>query len=129
VQEIFAPDFYSHPLRQVGFEPIRTAWRTITGRFPDLRVTPVRMIATGDRVAVWSTIENVPGEPEMMELIRVADGQIAELWGLSSLTWRSRSGELRPGGRPALEVSDESFTAGTPAGDVQRPVAHLLTAR
>jgi predicted ester cyclase len=89
VPEIFARDFYSHPLRQVGFEPIRAAWRTIFERFPELRVTPQRMIATGDQVAVWSTIENVPGEPEMMELIRVADGRIAELWGLSSLAWRS----------------------------------------
>lgn len=90
VAEVFAPDFYSYPLRQTGIEPIRAAWRTIFERCPDLRVTPQRMIAVGDRVAVWSTIENTPGggDAEMMELIRVADGRIAELWGLSSLTWK-----------------------------------------
>nr|WP_296074736.1 nuclear transport factor 2 family protein [uncultured Actinoplanes sp.] len=89
VEDIFAPDFYSHPLRQSGVEPIRSAWRTIAERFPRLRVTPHRMIAAGDRVAVWSAIENVPGEPEMMELIRVDKGRIVELWGLSNLSWRS----------------------------------------
>ena len=86
--EIFAPDFYSHPLRQTGVGPIRAAWKTIFETFPDFRVTPRRMFATGDRVAVWSVIENVPGEPELMELIRVADGRIAELWGLSSVSLR-----------------------------------------
>ncbi|MFI5895120.1 ester cyclase [Actinoplanes sp. NPDC051513] len=86
--EIFAADFYSHPLRQRGVEPIRAAWKTIFETFPELRVTPRRMIAAGDRVAVWSVIENVPGEPELMELIRVADDRIAELWGLSSTNLR-----------------------------------------
>jgi hypothetical protein len=38
-------------------------------------------------------IENTPGggDAEMMELVRVADGRVAELWGLSSLTWRPGS--------------------------------------
>ncbi|WP_433360852.1 ester cyclase [Actinoplanes sp. CA-142083] len=86
--EIFAADFYSHPLQQRGVEPIRAAWKAIFETFPDIRVTPRRMIASADRVAVWSAIENVPGEPELMELIRVADGRVAELWGLSSLSLR-----------------------------------------
>src|SRR5690349_18426160 len=54
--EIFAPDFCSHPLRQRGVDPIRAAWRTIFDNFPDFRVTPQRMFASGDRVAVWSVI-------------------------------------------------------------------------
>jgi ketosteroid isomerase-like protein len=94
VDEIFAPDFYSHPLRQSGVEPVRAAWRAIRGRFPEFRVVPERMIVSGDRVAVWATIHNVPptpagDPPQMMELVRVADGRVAELWGLSSFGWRS----------------------------------------
>ena len=43
------------------------------------------MISDGDRVAVWSRIENVPGDPELMEIIRVADGRIAEVWALGTI--------------------------------------------
>ena len=94
VPDIFAPDFYSHPLNQTGIEPIRTAWRMLLDRFPGLRVVPQEMIAAGDRVAVWATIDTVPGAsaddpPKMMELIRVADGRVAEVWGVSTLQWRS----------------------------------------
>lgn len=88
VPEIFAPDFHSHPLGRTGVEPIRAAWQMIFERYPDARVVPQRMIASGDRVAVWSKIENAPGEPELMELIRVADGRIAELWGLTNASLR-----------------------------------------
>jgi hypothetical protein len=43
------------------------------------------MITDGDRVAVWSKIENMPGTPELMELIRVADGRIAEVWAFGTI--------------------------------------------
>jgi predicted SnoaL-like aldol condensation-catalyzing enzyme len=89
VPEIFAPDFYSNPMRRSGVEPVLAAWRTITDRFPALRVTPVEMISDGDRVAVWSRVEHGPGEPAtMMEMIRVAGGRVAEIWGVSTLKWR-----------------------------------------
>lgn len=88
VREIFAPDFYSHPLQETGVETVLKNWRTAFGLFPEMRLTPQRMIVQGDRVAVWSKIENVTGQPELMELIRVADGRVAELWGLSNLAWR-----------------------------------------
>ena len=81
-EEIFAPDFRSHPLGTTGVGPIRDSWRRMFEQFPGLRVAPQRMIADGDRVAVWSTIENMPGTPQIMELIRVADGKVAEVWAL-----------------------------------------------
>jgi predicted SnoaL-like aldol condensation-catalyzing enzyme len=81
-EEIFAPDFHSHPLGTTGTEPIRDRWKQLFASFPDLRVIPQRMISDGDRVALWSKIENAPGYTEMMELIRVADGRIAELWAV-----------------------------------------------
>ena len=83
---IFAADFYSHPMRTTGLEPIREAWRTIMQLYPGLRVEPVEIIATGDRVAVWARVHHGQGEPAtMMELIRVADDRVAEVWGLSTL--------------------------------------------
>lgn len=89
IDEIFAPDFHSHPMGTTGIEHVRSAWRQIMERHPDLRVEPVEMIADGDRVAIWSRTHTGTGEPgTLMELIRVADDRVAELWGLSSRKWR-----------------------------------------
>jgi predicted SnoaL-like aldol condensation-catalyzing enzyme len=85
IDEIFAPGFRSHPMGTTGRDPIRRAWRQIMERYPDLRLEPLEMITDGDRVAVWTRI--FPGPATMMELIRVTDGQIAELWGVSNLKW------------------------------------------
>jgi ketosteroid isomerase-like protein len=83
--DIFTEDFRSHPLGTTGVEPIRDAWRDMFTRFPGLRVVPQRMISDGDRVAVWSIVENMPGRPELMELIRVAHGKVAEVWALGTI--------------------------------------------
>jgi predicted SnoaL-like aldol condensation-catalyzing enzyme len=89
IDEIFAPDFRSHPMGTTGVEAIRSGWRQVMALHPDLRVEPIEMITNGDRVAVWSRVHTGTGEPAtLMELIRVADGRIAELWGLSSRSWR-----------------------------------------
>ncbi|MEV6846457.1 GNAT family N-acetyltransferase [Actinoplanes sp. NPDC051411] len=82
---VFTADFRSHPLGTTGIPPIRDSWRAMFTRFPGLRVVPQRMISDGDRVAVWSKIENMPGTPELMELIRVRDGRVAELWALGTI--------------------------------------------
>jgi predicted SnoaL-like aldol condensation-catalyzing enzyme len=82
---VFTADFRSHPLGTTGIPPIRDSWREMFTRFPGLRVVPQRMFSDGDRVAVWSKIENMPGTPELMELIRVADGKVAEVWALGTI--------------------------------------------
>ncbi|MFF5293160.1 ester cyclase [Paractinoplanes globisporus] len=88
IDEIFAADFRSHPMGTTGRDPIRRAWRQVTERFPDLRIEPLEVITDGDRAAAWTRIHG-PAEPAtIMELVRVADGRIAELWGLSNLNWR-----------------------------------------
>jgi ribosomal protein S18 acetylase RimI-like enzyme/ketosteroid isomerase-like protein len=83
--EIFTEDFRSHPLGTTGVAAIRESWREMFARYPGLKVVPQRMLSDGDRVAVWSKIENMPGTPELMELIRVQDGRVAELWGLGTI--------------------------------------------
>jgi predicted SnoaL-like aldol condensation-catalyzing enzyme len=89
IDEIFAPDFYSHAMGKAGRDPIRAAWGEIMRRYPDLRLEPVEMLCSGDRVAVWARVFHGEGEPAtMMEMIRVAEGRIAEVWGVSNLRWR-----------------------------------------
>jgi hypothetical protein len=48
------------------------------------------MLADGDRLAVRTIVHGTPaGEPPtIMEIIRMADGRIAELWGVTNLSWR-----------------------------------------
>jgi hypothetical protein len=52
---------------------------------------PVTRIGAASRTGCGSSgrLEQGTGEPAtMMELIRVADGRVAELWGLGTLRWR-----------------------------------------
>ena len=85
IDDIFAADFRSHPMGTTGRDPIRRSWRQIMDSHPDLRVEPLEMITRGDRVAVWSRVHLGDTTATLMELIRVSDDRIAELWGLSSL--------------------------------------------
>jgi ketosteroid isomerase-like protein len=88
IDEIFAEDFFSHPMRQRVREPIRVAWRGILERFPDLRVEAQDIVIDGDRVAVRGSVQAGGQDAALMEFFRVADGRIAELWGISTLKMR-----------------------------------------
>ena len=47
------------------------------------------MLVDGDRVASRATVTGLGSGPgTMFEIIRVADGRIAELWGASTLNLR-----------------------------------------
>jgi predicted SnoaL-like aldol condensation-catalyzing enzyme len=81
--DIFAPDFFSHPLGTTGPEGVKAAWQAVRARYPEMRTVVEDVVAEGDRVAMRSTLRGAPGV--MLEIFRVADGRIAELWGVSSL--------------------------------------------
>jgi predicted SnoaL-like aldol condensation-catalyzing enzyme len=89
---IFAADFHSHPLGTTGVEPIKDAWRAILAKHPDLHAVVEDLLVDGDRIAVRSTVRGTTGDdrphPTIMEMIRVEDGRIAELWGISNLDLR-----------------------------------------
>ncbi|GAA0390125.1 hypothetical protein GCM10009530_46670 [Microbispora corallina] len=92
VDEIFAPGFYSHPMRTTGVEAVKNAWREILARYPELRVEADQIVAEGDTVAVRASVYPRPGadgEPAaLMEMMRVEDGRIAELWAASNVSLR-----------------------------------------
>jgi predicted SnoaL-like aldol condensation-catalyzing enzyme len=85
--EIFTADFYSHPLGTTGPESVTRSWLRFHERFPEARVVVEDLIVEGDTAAVRTSVHGIPGQqpPTMLELFRVRDGRIAELWGLSSL--------------------------------------------
>jgi predicted SnoaL-like aldol condensation-catalyzing enzyme len=91
VDAIFAPDFFSHPLQMSGVEHIKATWRAIAERFPDMHTFVEDVVAEGDRVGLRATVSGLSGEDfTLMEMFRVADGRIAELWGLSGQSVRDR---------------------------------------
>ncbi|MEV8442334.1 nuclear transport factor 2 family protein [Actinosynnema sp. NPDC051121] len=85
--DLFTPDFFSHPLGTTGFEAGKRAWRLLVAHFPDYRVVAEDVLVDRDRVAVRSSVEGIPTptdgvQPMLIEIFRVDDGRLAEMWGL-----------------------------------------------
>lgn len=95
VDEIFAPDFFSHPLGITGPAAVKAAWQAVRARHPELRTVVEDVVVDGDRVAMRSTLTGESGT--IMEIFRVAGGRITELWGVTSLA------ELRATPRQVVE--------------------------
>lgn len=87
-QAVFSVDFVSHPLGTVGVDSVVKAWNGLHTAFPEVQVVVEDMLVDADRIAVRTTLHGIPGvqpPPSMMEIFRVHDGRIAELWGISTL--------------------------------------------
>ncbi|MCC8247366.1 ester cyclase [Saccharothrix luteola] len=85
--ELFTPDFVSHPLGTTGFEAGKRVWRLLVTHFPDYRVVAQDVLVDHDRVAIRSSVEGIPApddgvRPMLIEVFRVEDGRLAEMWGL-----------------------------------------------
>lgn len=63
------------------------AWQRLHEAFPEAQVVVEDMVVEGDTAAVRTSVHGIPSQqsPTMLEIFRVRDGRIAELWGLSSL--------------------------------------------
>lgn len=90
-ERIFSTDFVSHPLGTVGVDSVLKAWSQLHTMFPDIQVVVEDMLVDADKAAVRTTLHGIPvgvepqAPPSMMEIFRVQNGRIAELWGMSSL--------------------------------------------
>lgn len=88
--EIFAPDFYSHPLRG-GIAAVKSSWTAFLAAHPSARSVIEDVVVEGDRIALRATVYGVtPDGPDkvsgtLLEFVRVAEGRIAELWGASTI--------------------------------------------
>ncbi|MDQ0828235.1 putative ester cyclase [Streptomyces achromogenes] len=106
---IFSADFVSHPLGTVGVDSVVKAWSGLHASFPDMQVIVEDMLVEADRAAVRTSLHGIPAEaegqalplPSMMEIFRVRDGRIAELWG-PFFTLPPRTDELSA--QPSLGV-------------------------
>jgi predicted SnoaL-like aldol condensation-catalyzing enzyme len=93
--DIFAPDFHSHPL-QGGRDQVKASWTAMITARPTARSVVEDVLVDGDRAALRSTIYGLSADdPDaaagtIMEIIRVADGRIAELWGATTIAHQPR---------------------------------------
>lgn len=84
VDEIFTPDFFSHPMGTSGSEHVKETWSAISRKFPDMHSVVHEVVVEGDLVSLRATISGLHAEEiTLMEMFRVADGRIAEIWGAS----------------------------------------------
>lgn len=94
--EIFAADFFSHPL-QDGRAAVKAAWAAIIAAHPATRTVIEDVLVDGDRVALRSKVYGVSDGDDsaadadaapatLMEIFRVAEGRIAELWGATTMS-------------------------------------------
>jgi predicted SnoaL-like aldol condensation-catalyzing enzyme len=86
--DLFTPDFFSHPLGTTGFEAGKDAWRQVVAQFPDMRVVAEDILVDGDKVAIRSSVEGIAtpdgdAQPMLIEIFRVDDGRLAEMWGIT----------------------------------------------
>lgn len=89
--KVFAPDFYSHPLHG-GIESVKQSWSAIQKTFPDIKVVVEEMIIDvhANSVASRTRIDGMPADtqgnqPTIMEFIRIKNGRIVEIRGLTNL--------------------------------------------
>ena len=101
VDDFFAPDFVSHnnpPGFPPGVDGVKRFFATFRDAFPDVSVQIDEIVADGDRVAVATTFTGTH-EGDLMgvaptgrrvsvtgiDIVRVADGRIAEHRGLTDI--------------------------------------------
>lgn len=84
VDDLYTPDFFSHPLGTTGIELGKEVWRTVVARFPDMRVVAEDVLVDGDRVAIRSSVVGIAGpDAALIEIFRIEDGRLAEAWGVT----------------------------------------------
>src|SRR5689334_17073057 len=90
LDEIFAPDFYSHPLK-TGTEGVKKSYAARIQALPDARVTVEEILIDGDKVAGWVSIHGIPTladgtQPMIIDIIRVQNRRIVEIWAVTNNT-------------------------------------------
>jgi predicted SnoaL-like aldol condensation-catalyzing enzyme len=90
IDDIFAADFRSHPMGTTGTGPLKAAWTAIREKYPEMRASVEDMLADGDKLAVRLAVHGTAADPmpALMEIIRIADGRIAELWAVTDFSLR-----------------------------------------
>lgn len=90
LDELFDPHIIRHAMGEVGIENARKAMINAFAAHPQTRFVVEDLVAEGDKVALRVTIHGIPtrpGEPLplIMEIFRIENGRVAEIWGAGTL--------------------------------------------
>jgi predicted ester cyclase len=107
LEELFDPAIVRHAAGEVGIDRAKQAVTKVFAAFPDTRFEVEDVFAEADRVALRVTVhrgEAAPGTalPTILEIFRVEDGRVAEIWGAGTAGVRpppAGGGDSPPGGR------------------------------
>lgn len=83
--ELFTPTFVSHPMGTTGQASVERAWAAMVQRHPEISTEIEHILVDGDTVAIHARINGTGAPAQFIEIFRVEDGRIAELWGISDL--------------------------------------------
>lgn len=86
VEDIFASNFYSHPLKASGGECVQRVWQRMWAQHPALKVTLQDVVADDRRVATRTEMVGFAdgSTATMLEMFTFEDDRVVELWGLSA---------------------------------------------
>jgi predicted ester cyclase len=87
LEGLFDPHVVRHAMGEIGIESARNALMAAYTAFPDQRFVVEDVLVEGDKAALRVTIHGVPQQPLpiIMEIFRVANGRVVEVWGAGTL--------------------------------------------
>jgi predicted ester cyclase len=87
LEELFDPHVIRHAAGETGIESARNAMVNAFKAHPDQRFVVEDVLVEGDKAALRVTIHGTSQQPEpiIMEIFRIANGRVAEVWGAGTL--------------------------------------------
>jgi predicted ester cyclase len=89
LDELFDPQVIRHAAGEIGIENAKKALASAYATFPDQRFVVEDVLAEGNKAALRVTIHGVPQQPPpiILEIFRIENGRVAEVWGAGTLRW------------------------------------------
>jgi predicted ester cyclase len=90
LDELFDAHIVRHAMGEAGIEKAREAALKAFATLSDKRFVVEDVLAEGDKVALRVTIHGIPTLPDqplptILEIFRVENGRVAEIWGAGTL--------------------------------------------
>src|SRR4051812_16290349 len=87
LEELFDPHVIRHAAGETGIESVKNAVTSTFTTFPGKRFVVEDVLVEGNKVALRVVIHGVPQQPLpiIMEIFRIENGRVAEVWGAGTL--------------------------------------------